>query len=139
MDLDHFKKFNDTMGHQVGDRLLQDLVKVLQANTRKTDLVARYGGEEFVVVYPGADVEHAHHAADTPQDPQADHRRRDDDGSEQQDSRGARRLIPKTSGPPEGPRPPTAGCPETSGVVGFPSAPLARFSPTRAGFLECAA
>ena len=54
MDLDHFKKFNDTMGHQVGDRLLIDLVKVLTANTRKTDLVARYGGEEFVVVLPGA-------------------------------------------------------------------------------------
>jgi diguanylate cyclase (GGDEF)-like protein len=64
MDLDHFKQFNDTMGHQVGDRLLQDLVKVLDANTRKTDLVARYGGEEFVVVYPGADLDAAYRAAD---------------------------------------------------------------------------
>jgi len=52
MDLDHFKKFNDTMGHQVGDRLLQDLVKVLGAHLRKGDLVARYGGEEFVVLLP---------------------------------------------------------------------------------------
>jgi diguanylate cyclase (GGDEF)-like protein len=52
MDLDHFKKFNDTMGHQVGDRLLQDLVKVLSAHVRKGDLVARYGGEEFVVLLP---------------------------------------------------------------------------------------
>lgn len=52
MDLDHFKKFNDTMGHQVGDRLLQDLVKVLTAHVRKGDLVARYGGEEFVVLLP---------------------------------------------------------------------------------------
>jgi diguanylate cyclase (GGDEF)-like protein len=59
MDLDHFKQFNDTMGHQVGDRLLQDLVKVLDRETRKTDLVARYGGEEFVVVFPGANVESA--------------------------------------------------------------------------------
>ena len=64
MDLDHFKQFNDTMGHQVGDRLLIDLVKVLSANTRKTDLVARYGGEEFVVVLPGASIEGAKVAAE---------------------------------------------------------------------------
>ena len=54
MDLDHFKKINDSMGHQVGDRLLIDVVRVLAANIRKTDLVARYGGEEFVVVLAGA-------------------------------------------------------------------------------------
>jgi diguanylate cyclase (GGDEF)-like protein len=54
MDLDHFKKVNDSMGHQVGDRLLIDVVRVLSANIRKTDLVARYGGEEFVVVLAGA-------------------------------------------------------------------------------------
>lgn len=59
MDLDHFKKFNDTMGHQVGDRLLQDLVKVLSKGVRKGDLVARYGGEEFVVVLPNCAMEHA--------------------------------------------------------------------------------
>jgi len=52
MDLDHFKKFNDTMGHQVGDKLLQDLVAVLSQHVRKGDLVARYGGEEFVVLLP---------------------------------------------------------------------------------------
>jgi diguanylate cyclase (GGDEF)-like protein len=54
MDLDHFKRFNDALGHQVGDRLLIDLVRVISANVRKTDLVARYGGEEFVVVLAGA-------------------------------------------------------------------------------------
>jgi diguanylate cyclase (GGDEF)-like protein len=59
MDLDHFKKFNDTMGHQTGDKLLQDLVKLLQANVRKGDLVARYGGEEFVVLLPNCDLEAA--------------------------------------------------------------------------------
>jgi diguanylate cyclase (GGDEF)-like protein len=59
MDLDHFKKFNDTMGHQVGDKLLKNLVRVLQSKVRKTDLVARYGGEEFVVVFHGADLENA--------------------------------------------------------------------------------
>ena len=64
MDLDHFKRFNDTMGHQVGDRLLIDLVKVLTAGTRKSDLVARYGGEEFVVVLAGAPLAGARVAAE---------------------------------------------------------------------------
>jgi diguanylate cyclase (GGDEF)-like protein len=64
MDLDHFKRFNDTMGHQVGDRLLIDLVRVLSANVRKTDLVARYGGEEFVVVLAGAPLAGASIAAE---------------------------------------------------------------------------
>jgi diguanylate cyclase (GGDEF)-like protein len=54
LDIDHFKRFNDTLGHQTGDQLLIELVEVLQARTRKSDLVARYGGEEFVVVLPGA-------------------------------------------------------------------------------------
>jgi len=64
MDLDHFKRFNDTLGHQVGDRLLIDLVKVITAGTRKSDLVARYGGEEFVVVLPGAPLAGARVAAE---------------------------------------------------------------------------
>jgi diguanylate cyclase (GGDEF)-like protein len=59
MDLDHFKKFNDTMGHQTGDRLLQDLVGLLSSNVRKGDLVARYGGEEFVVLLPNCDQDNA--------------------------------------------------------------------------------
>ncbi len=59
MDLDHFKNFNDTMGHQIGDRLLQDLVKILDRNVRKGDLVARYGGEEFVVLLPSCSIESA--------------------------------------------------------------------------------
>ena len=64
LDLDHFKRFNDTMGHQVGDRLLQDVVKVLEANLRRTDLVARYGGEEFVVLLPQAKLKDARRVAD---------------------------------------------------------------------------
>lgn len=59
MDLDHFKKFNDTMGHQTGDRLLQDLVGLLSAHVRKGDLLARYGGEEFEVLLPNCDLEGA--------------------------------------------------------------------------------
>jgi len=64
MDLDHFKKFNDTMGHQTGDKLLQELVGLLAANVRKGDLVARYGGEEFVVLLPNCNLESAFSVGD---------------------------------------------------------------------------
>ncbi|MDB5098066.1 MAG: diguanylate cyclase with sensor [Cyanobacteria bacterium RYN_339] len=52
LDVDHFKKFNDTHGHLLGDQVLQGVARVLQQSTRETDLVARYGGEEFVVILP---------------------------------------------------------------------------------------
>ncbi|MFP5503892.1 MAG: diguanylate cyclase [Candidatus Sericytochromatia bacterium] len=52
LDVDHFKKFNDTHGHLLGDHVLQGVARVLQKSTRETDLVARYGGEEFVVILP---------------------------------------------------------------------------------------
>lgn len=52
MDVDHFKKFNDTFGHQVGDRVLQRVAHALDENVRKVDFVARYGGEEFAVIAP---------------------------------------------------------------------------------------
>jgi diguanylate cyclase (GGDEF)-like protein len=54
-DIDFFKKFNDTYGHQQGDQVIKDIAKILQANARQTDFVARYGGEEFVVVLPDTD------------------------------------------------------------------------------------
>lgn len=54
-DLDHFKKVNDSHGHQAGDRILQGTARVLKGNTRDSDVVARYGGEEFVLVLPNAD------------------------------------------------------------------------------------
>ncbi len=50
MDIDHFKKFNDTYGHPVGDLVLQRVAKALEGSIRNTDYCARYGGEEFVVV-----------------------------------------------------------------------------------------
>jgi diguanylate cyclase len=52
IDVDFFKKFNDSHGHQAGDRVLQTVARVLDENIRKVDYVARYGGEEFVVVAP---------------------------------------------------------------------------------------
>jgi diguanylate cyclase (GGDEF)-like protein len=55
IDVDFFKKFNDTYGHQQGDLVLQDLAKILMTSVRDTDLVARYGGEEFVVICPETD------------------------------------------------------------------------------------
>ncbi len=52
LDLDHFKKVNDTRGHLVGDGVLKDTAEILRTAVRSADFVARYGGEEFVVVLP---------------------------------------------------------------------------------------
>jgi len=50
LDIDHFKRLNDTYGHLAGDRVLQRIAEVIKASVRSVDRVARYGGEEFVVV-----------------------------------------------------------------------------------------
>lgn len=52
LDLDHFKKVNDSLGHAAGDRLLRDVAELCAASLRKEDVLARYGGEEFVVIAP---------------------------------------------------------------------------------------
>ncbi len=54
LDIDHFKRINDTHGHDVGDAVLREVAGVLRQATRADDLVARYGGEEFVVALPVA-------------------------------------------------------------------------------------
>jgi two-component system, cell cycle response regulator len=59
VDVDHFKRINDALGHQVGDEVLRHLGKVLRTSCREMDLAARYGGEEFVLLLPGCDAEMA--------------------------------------------------------------------------------
>jgi diguanylate cyclase (GGDEF)-like protein len=59
MDIDHFKKFNDTQGHDAGDAVLVHFAQVLAKAARKEDVAARYGGEEFVLLLPGATAEMA--------------------------------------------------------------------------------
>ena len=60
IDLDNFKRYNDTYGHLKGDQILKEVAALLLAYTRSADLVARYGGEEFVVLLPEIDEEQAH-------------------------------------------------------------------------------
>lgn len=58
LDLDHFKNINDTLGHNIGDKLLQEVVKRVQPNIREEDLFARLGGDEFVIVLINVDEDH---------------------------------------------------------------------------------
>jgi len=59
IDIDHFKLFNDTYGHQIGDFVLVEFAKILSDNIRQYDTLARYGGEEFAIILPKTPTEGA--------------------------------------------------------------------------------
>ena len=59
VDLDYFKKVNDTYGHIVGDQVLQQISRIMKNSIRSSDVLARYGGEEFVIVMPSIDLTNA--------------------------------------------------------------------------------
>ena len=58
-DIDHFKKINDTYGHDVGDFVLKELCQVVDNKLRKGDVFARYGGEEFIIIFPNSTIQAA--------------------------------------------------------------------------------
>lgn len=64
IDLDHFKRVNDILGHAAGDQILRNITEIINLRIRVTDSLYRIGGEEFVVVLEGADLEHAAHLAE---------------------------------------------------------------------------
>ena len=57
LDIDHFKRFNDSYGHEAGDLMLRELGWILKGNIRKSDIACRYGGEEFVLVLLDTSIE----------------------------------------------------------------------------------
>ncbi|OHX14946.1 diguanylate cyclase response regulator [Chromobacterium sphagni] len=65
LDLDYFKRINDTYGHQAGDQVLLNLARFLKERLRRTDLVGRYGGEEFAIVLGGMPIMRAHQIMDS--------------------------------------------------------------------------
>ncbi len=64
LDIDHFKKINDTYGHQAGDEVIKTLARVIQKSTRETDLAGRYGGEEFAIILVDSNQNNAVKVAD---------------------------------------------------------------------------
>jgi diguanylate cyclase (GGDEF)-like protein len=64
LDIDHFKRFNDTFGHEAGDQILQEVAEILRDAVRTEDIVCRYGGEEFLVILPGMGTDDSFHRAE---------------------------------------------------------------------------
>ena len=64
IDIDHFKRFNDTWGHQTGDQVLRLVAMTVKSNIKGRDIAARYGGEEFAAILPDTDLAGALHVAD---------------------------------------------------------------------------
>lgn len=64
VDIDHFKRVNDTYGHLTGDQVLVGIAEVIRKSFRKDDIIARFGGEEFVIMLPGSDAAKARQASE---------------------------------------------------------------------------
>jgi diguanylate cyclase (GGDEF)-like protein len=64
LDIDHFKKVNDTYGHAAGDEVLRMIAQRCRENLRVVDILGRYGGEEFAIILPETDLTTAHHIAE---------------------------------------------------------------------------
>jgi diguanylate cyclase (GGDEF)-like protein len=64
LDIDHFKKVNDTYGHSIGDQVLQGLADLAKTSLRTVDILARYGGEEFVIMLPETTLDEAARTAE---------------------------------------------------------------------------
>jgi len=64
LDIDHFKRINDTYGHATGDELLRELGQFLKSHIRNEDIACRYGGEEFILIMPDASLEAAYQRAE---------------------------------------------------------------------------
>jgi diguanylate cyclase (GGDEF)-like protein len=64
IDIDHFKHINDTYGHDIGDKVISTLAKLMIDNTRTMDYIGRIGGEEFAVLMPNTDMDSAFQIAD---------------------------------------------------------------------------
>ena len=64
IDIDYFKKFNDTFGHLIGDKVLRFVANIIKDSIKGSDFIARYGGEEFVVVFADTERDNAFHAAE---------------------------------------------------------------------------
>ncbi|MDP3143108.1 MAG: sensor domain-containing diguanylate cyclase [Candidatus Omnitrophota bacterium] len=64
LDIDYFKNYNDSLGHQTGDKALEELSKVLKDYSRKMDIVCRYGGEEFSIILPQTNKKEAYFIAE---------------------------------------------------------------------------
>ncbi|MBN7826579.1 diguanylate cyclase [Bowmanella dokdonensis] len=64
LDIDHFKKINDTCGHPAGDQVIRSLAQIIKQTVRETDIAGRYGGEEFTIVLPDTDAHNARQVAE---------------------------------------------------------------------------